>query len=216
MGTAIKICGITSLEEMKWLAEEAVEYAGIVLFFEESRRCCSLQRAEWIVSETKKICNPPKLVAVCVSPTKEQVAIIEEIGFDYLQIHGTLSDEVVHLANLPIIRAVGYLEERETVLEVSGKVIGTLYDSACPGSGVAYDWGTLTVPQESEKLFFLAGGLTPENVKHAIEVLHPDVVDVSSGVERAGSVGKDKEKILDFISEVRGVENGRKGKTNES
>jgi phosphoribosylanthranilate isomerase len=54
----------------------------------------------------------------------------------------------------------------------------------------------------------LAGGLTPENAAQAVKTVAPDVVDVSSGVEKdvspcAAFAGKDAEKITKFVENVR-------------
>ena len=48
-----------------------------------------------------------------------------------------------------------------------------------------------------QRPYFLAGGLTPENVTAAVNALRPYGVDVSSGIETDGY--KDKEKMKEFI-----------------
>ena len=57
--------------------------------------------------------------------------------------------------------------------------------------------------QDIQRPYFLAGGLTPENVGGAVATLHPYAVDVSSGIETDGA--KDKEKMTQFVRAVRGV-----------
>jgi phosphoribosylanthranilate isomerase len=74
-----------------------------------------------------------------------------------------------------------------------------LFDGPSPGSGKAFDWRTLHVPEGSR--FFVAGGLNCGNVGSAIEILKPYAVDVSSGVETDGL--KDAQKIREFIQIVR-------------
>ena len=59
----------------------------------------------------------------------------------------------------------------------------------------------MTMVEMKDRSFILAGGLTPANVREGIELFHPDVVDVSSGVE--GTKGKSREKIEEFVREVR-------------
>ena len=65
------------------------------------------------------------------------------------------------------------------------------------GTGEAFDWSLI---QSIEKPFFLAGGLSPENVAEAIKLTHPYAVDVSSGVETDGK--KDYSKIKAFLHTV--------------
>jgi phosphoribosylanthranilate isomerase len=72
-----------------------------------------------------------------------------------------------------------------------------LFDSPNPGSGQTFDWSTI----KTDKPFFLAGGLNPENVSEAIKKTAPYAVDVSSGVETGGV--KDPVKIKEFIRRVR-------------
>ena len=79
-------------------------------------------------------------------------------------------------------------------------VAGYVFDAGEPGSGKTFDWNSLTDIDRDGRLFVLAGGLTPDNVRRAIEQVHPDVVDVSSGieydvVEGVQKPGKDPEKM---------------------
>ena len=51
----------------------------------------------------------------------------------------------------------------------------------------------------------LAGGLTPENVRGAVEAVRPFAVDVSGGVESEGGTGKDAEKVRAFVHAAKGL-----------
>ncbi len=85
------------------------------------------------------------------------------------------------------------------------KIRGIVFDSAAYGSGKAFKWDSLKNINIRDKLFIMAGGLTPENVKAAVRLLNPDVADVSSGVEYDDKTikGKDLKKIERFVSEVK-------------
>jgi phosphoribosylanthranilate isomerase len=76
-----------------------------------------------------------------------------------------------------------------------------LVDAATPGSGSVFDWGLVAEVPDGLKII-LAGGLTPENVGHAVESVQPWGVDVSSGVEREPG-RKDPRKLKAFIENAR-------------
>lgn len=208
--TEIKICGITTQEEMRWLIDEKAEYAGVILFYEKSKRFSTLEQASRILEVVKyaQVAEKPKMVAVCMNPTLKQAKIIEEMGFDFLQVHGKLPVEILESCTIPIIRAISFQDLYDIPAQFEKRIAGILYDSCKPGSGETYDWSLFLqkrkqTESDRDKKFILAGGLNPENVREAIRILHPDIVDVSSGVEQPEKQGKDKEKIEEFIREVR-------------
>lgn len=211
----IKICGITKLEETEYLNQNRVDYAGFV-FFEKSKRNISISQAEELISRLDKSIQK---TAVTVNPDAELVRRIEQAGFDLLQIHGNLDEAVLKTCRLPIWRAVNISSlkeakeqlERECAFE-NMQITGYVVDGAEYGSGRTFRWETTGKSAEAaaftellqrmkEKTFVLAGGLRAENVSEGIRIFSPDVVDVSSGVE--GENGKEKDKIENFVKEVR-------------
>ncbi len=66
------------------------------------------------------------------------------------------------------------------------------------GTGTAFDWGLI---QSIKRPYFLAGGLSPDNVGDAVARLRPFAVDVSSGIETGGV--KDQTKMAAFVAAVR-------------
>lgn len=232
----IKICGLTSAEEVAWVVEERVDYAGIVLFYPKSHRNMTIEEAKEllpIIRQGKALSGDSVLaVAVTVSPTPEQVADIQSAGFDRIQVHGELSKESFDTIQIPMIRAFnGFDKEAYEKFHHCEKVEAYLFDAGKPGSGQTFDWDVLRQLPRDEKPIFLAGGLNADNIAQAIREVMPDVVDVSSGVERdaaaipretapeqttgdaaaefrrSGSarIGKDREKIRTFVKAVRNV-----------
>ena len=230
----IKICGLTSTEEASWIVEERVDYAGIVMFYPKSHRNMSVAQAKEllpILKQGRSLSGKPILtVAVTVSPTPGQVNEIQSVGFDRIQVHGDLSKESFDAIQIPIIRAFnGFDEEACEKFHHCEKVESYLFDAGKPGSGQTFDWDVLRKLPRDEKPVFLAGGLNAGNIRQAILEVAPDVVDVSSGVEKdtpeaskesisaqmTGNVsaefkqsgvvriGKDREKIGAFVKEVR-------------
>lgn len=91
------------------------------------------------------------------------------------------------------------------------KLAGLVFDGKKPGEGKRFDWSVLEHFDRQQTKIMLAGGLNPENIGEAVTMIHPDIVDVSSGVERrmGNLTEKDPVKIRDFINRVREVD--RKG-----
>ena len=187
MDTKIKICGLTNPAEVELIADRNVKYTGIVMFYEKSRRNNSPETAIPIISALKELEKSGIIiekVAVTVSPTLEQLKIIQKLGFDIIQIHGELKDEVVLNAIIPIFRA--YNLSSDLVIENlinEPKIKGILFDGKVPGGGKKFDWSLVKKFDKKDKLIILAGGLDASNVTDGIKEVSPDIVDVSSGVE---------------------------------
>ena len=199
--TKIKICGITCREDVEILNEFLPEYAGFVMFFPKSRRNISAQTACTLLSLLDKRI---KTVAVTVCPTAQQVSEIGECGFDFIQMHGEVKSSVIDSSPIPVFKAFNVSDiEKVSNFAKSDKVCGYVFDAASPGSGKTFDWDILKNIPLKDKLFVLAGGLDCKNVSDAVEILNPDIVDVSSGVENESKTGKSREKVAAFITMVR-------------
>ena len=198
----IKICGLTSAEDAQIINNLGVEYAGVVMFFPKSKRNTSPEKAREIISAIETA----KTVAVVVSPTVEQIKIIEECGFDLIQIHGEAPEEVFTSSELPLFKAFN-VKDIDTIgkYEKMKNIIGYVFDAAQPGSGKTFDWSMLKDIPHGKKLLILAGGLNPNNAAAAVRAVHPDIVDVSSGVENDNGAGKNRSKAERFVNAVRSV-----------
>lgn len=200
----IKICGITSEEEIGYIAKAGINYAGFVLFFQKSKRNLSLERAENLVA---KLPEDIASVAVMVSPTKEQVEAVVDAGFSAIQIHGKVEDSIITSCQIPVFKAFNVSDmDAFSHYEQMDEVVGFVMDAAVPGSGKTFDWDLLQKLPSTEKQVLLAGGLNPDNVGEALAACAGkiDGVDTSSGVERADGNGKSKERIEAFVRAVRG------------
>lgn len=235
----VKICGITTMKEADWLNAAGADYAGFV-FYEKSRRNISMMDAIMI---KKSLYPSVRTVAVTVNPTVDQLREIEIAGFDILQVHKTLSLEVLRECKLPIWRAFNIGEfsdvdkaeqtadtgqsrtngsaagdEQTRITEQAAEQVereqledqlieAYVLDGMEFGSGKTFDWSSGSVEQIKalfgDKKLVLAGGLTPSNVAEGIRIFQPDIVDVSSGVEKDYGSGKDEEKIKQFIRKVK-------------
>lgn len=199
--TKVKICGLKNPTDIKCINTLSPDFAGFLMFFEKSHRNISVQTAQELLALLDKNI---KSVAVTVSPTEEQLEQIYNLGFDYVQIHGNITDEVLKNSKTPIIRAINVSgTDSLTDLDNYKNVKGILFDSAVPGSGQGFDWTLLKKLPKTDKMLFLAGGLTADNVAAAVCQVHPYAVDVSSGVELSDKSGKDFELVRTFIENAR-------------
>lgn len=206
--TKIKICGLTSPDEAAFVNEIHANFAGMIQFFEKSRRNIPTGEARRIMRNLKP---SVKTVAVTVSPTDEQIRIIEDAGFDFIQIHGAFDPARMRGIRIPVIRAFNGTDYSDLSDAVeSENVAGILFDAGAPGSGKTFDWSSLDSIDVGNKMKILAGGLNPDNVFAAVRRVRPDCVDVSSGVENDGGRGKNRGKILRFAEEVRRADRERK------
>ena len=198
----IKICGLTDPKEAEYVNQNRVDFIGMVLFFPKSKRNITLEQAAGIMK-----CLDPKIqkVAVVVSPSLEQVRAIEQTGFDYIQIHGEIPSGYAESCRLPVLKAFNIRDMKDfSQYSADPAVAGYVFDAIEPGSGQVFDWSLVKEVPRDEKLFFLAGGLNPDNVAEAIRSIHPDGVDVSSGVEYGRErTGKDPEKVRKFVEAAR-------------
>ena len=216
--TKIKICGMTCEADIKAVNTYLPDYIGFVLFFPKSNRNISIEQAEHLLEKVdKKI----RTVAVVVSPTTEQIRQIEKAGFDYIQIHGTVTEDVYKQCKLPILRAFNVSDlDKLNEYEAKDKIKGYVFDSKTPGSGKTFDWSLLenirhrhktdaskvVSQKQNYEMISVDGGIDETNVKRAISQVAPDVIDLSSAVEKTSEDGtfhgKDPEKIRTIVTMV--------------
>ena len=196
----VKVCGLTDTVEADYLNKNKVDFAGFVLFFPKSKRNISIEKAEQIMAELDENI---KKVAVIVSPDESEIQQINGSGFDYVQIHGEIKDRLLEQISKPVFKAFNIKDIKNIhKYQNNAKIVGYVFDAAAPGSGKVFDWNILNDIKRDAKTFILAGGLNDSNVREAVKLVNPDVVDVSSGVEYDSGSGKDPEKIKQFIRQL--------------
>ena len=139
--TKVKICGLKNQTDIKCINTLSPDFAGFVMFFEKSHRNISVQTAQELLALLDKNI---KSVAVTVSPTEEQLEQIHTLGFDYVQIHGKISEKLLSECKTPVIRAIN-VSGIESIGDIENldNVKGILFDSAVPGSGKSFVWSML-------------------------------------------------------------------------
>lgn len=196
----VKICGIRRVEDLIAAAEAGADAIGLVMGFPNSPRNLRLEEAV----EIKRMV-PPFLDTVLVlnfDDRESALEVCEKMEPDAVQAYGDVDPEEVKSMGvkwfIKPIRPESFDPSR-----IDG-VDAILIDSSM-GSGKRPDWGLCKRIREMAGVpVILSGGLTPENVRVAIEVVRPYAVDVSSGVESSPGV-KDAKKIELFVRRAKGV-----------
>ena len=194
----IKLCGLSSEEDIDVVNELKPEFIGFVLW-EKSKRNVSKDKA----AELKKRLDPDiKAVGVFVDEEVDVVAdLLNRDVIDIAQLHG--KEDNSYIAKLrektdkPVIKAFQIKSSEDASQIESSDADYVLIDSG-QGTGKAFDWKIL---EGVKRDFFLAGGLYPENVSDAVKAVCPYAVDVSSGIETDGR--KDRTKMELFVKNVR-------------
>ncbi len=195
----VKICGITNLADARFAAGAMVDYLGFI-FYEKSPRFIDPAEAGAIINWIE---GPEKVGVFVNQPLDDVNRIAKESGLDLVQLHGNETLEYCQLIEKPIIKVIHITPDYD-IEELKAKVLlysevakFLLFDSKIDnqwgGTGKTFDWDILKDITDDVP-FFLSGGLNPDNIKNAIDMVHPYAVDISSGVEEEQRI-KDFEKI---------------------
>ncbi|HEY93047.1 MAG TPA: phosphoribosylanthranilate isomerase [Dehalococcoidia bacterium] len=218
--TQVKICGIRDKAHALAAIEAGSNFIGLV--FAPSPRQVTPAQADEIVSAVKKCRQATAVVGVFVNmPAAEVNRTANSCNLDWVQLSGDESWEYCRQITTPLIKAIRIKpgQHPKEICEDLSAGVRALSNQRCAylldsqvkgkygGTGMTFDWSLARQVAEQFSVI-IAGGLTPENVAQAIEMVTPWGVDVSSGVETGGI--KDMAKIRAFIEAVRRA-NGNKG-----
>lgn len=202
--TQVKICGVRRVEDALVAAAAGADMLGFV--FAPSRRRIVPEVARVIIEAVRHLYPEVHMVGVFVDERPAELErVIDICRLDLIQLGGREPDGTVAALRLPVIRTVhvypehtrSRLSERLERMRADVILLDTGKVGSRGGTGERFDWDL--VP-ETDRPVMLAGGLTPENVREAVDRLHPWGVDVSSGVERNGE--KDATLIRRFTRAV--------------
>jgi phosphoribosylanthranilate isomerase len=209
MRTRVKICGITNIEDARASVDAGADALGFV-YYRESPRSVDEETSGEII---RKVGPFVTTVGVFVNETAGRISeVVERAGIHVVQLHGDEEPDFVEalrveIPNTRIIKAlrVANIDDFVSIgaYSVDAVLLDTFHDELHGGTGEKFDWDLALKAKMPENMpFILAGGLKPENVKSAVEKVHPFAVDVSSGVETQPGK-KDPEKIKKFIDNLR-------------
>ena len=223
----IKICGNTRLEDCQRAAELGADAVGFI--FSHGKRLITAEHARSITSQL-----PASLETIGVFTQTDAstiVATAEAAGISGVQLHSTFDPalalatrarfpkaegrtrvvQVVHwFTDIAAAEQIEGFRAQCTAIAASGLADALLVDSrtahASGGTGIPFDWQAAAPALRGLELpVIVAGGLRPENVGAAIRALHPDGIDVSSGIETSPGV-KDYAKMQALITTARSLD----------
>lgn len=198
----VKICGITNLNDARVAIESGADALGFN-FYPRSPRYIRPRDAREIIQEL-----PPGILTVGVFVNESEPEVVarlaEEADLDAVQLHGDESPEYARaLKGLYVIKALrvaeGFVAESALEYETEAILLDAFDGRERGGTGRTFDWEIARQVRELVPKLYLAGGLSVENVREAIERVRPYAVDACSRLESAPGV-KDSERVREFIS----------------
>lgn len=208
MGTGykIKICGIKDLATLELCVDLQVDFVGLN-FSPRSPRSIDAETAETLLTLRSKP-GFPKLVFLFFENSVTEIQnlrmrfkpdLVQLIRGDKFLTEELWEELTEKKSLLPAIRIQEKVISDADLEPKSDLVILDSYNKDLGGgTGHSFPWEYVT---SVKRPFLLAGGITPENVKTALETVHPYGIDVASGVETGGK--KDPKKIQELVQNVR-------------
>jgi phosphoribosylanthranilate isomerase len=204
-----KICGLTRARDAAVAVAAGADYLGVV--FAGGPRGVTVQGAAEVAQAAGVV---PVFGVFGEQSVDEILRMTHAAGLGGAQLHGSHRPEDasrLRAEGLRVWRVVrlagpddlGLL--RESVVEADAVLVEPRVAHATGGTGIALDHALACEARTrlAGATMALAGGLTPETVAAAVALVRPDIVDVSSGVERLPGI-KDPHKIARFLEAVVG------------
>jgi len=206
--TRVKICGLTNAADRDVAIRAGADAVGFIADVPvDTPRELSSETASELVAGV-----PPLVTSVLVTmpaSVDEAVSVQERVGADVVQLHGSLGPEEVEVVrdcvDAPLLAGVDVGEEdiEQYASAADALLVDSTDDEGAGGTGETHDWEqTRRHRRNLDVPVVLAGGLTPENVRDAVETVEPFAVDVASGVEGDGGQ-KDHDAVRGFVDAVR-------------
>ena len=212
----VKICGITNAEDARLASAAGADAIGLN-FYAKSRRYVDPRSAQQIAAAAG---DAVKIVGLFVNSSADEIkAIRDVVPLDIIQLHGDETPELLaEIEEAAVLRAFRYgdngvkpiAEYLDRCGELDCVPDAVLIDAHVAGqfggTGQRVDWQRLAEQRGEiiDRPWILAGGLTPDNVAEAIQLLQPHGVDVSSGVELASLPDspprKDATRVRAFVA----------------
>lgn len=216
MPPKVKICGIRTIDAANAAINDSADFLGFI-HFAKSPRHLSLNAMKNLIRTIRGVNANIPCVSVVVNAENDVLETLrDEVKPDLIQLHGKETParvaEIAALTNLPLIKAVSVSEKADLAAAqaYAPHVRYMMFDAKPPkeaalpgGLGLSFDW-TIMQGYSGAKPWFLAGGLSVDNVAEAVKLSGAPMLDISSGVESAPGI-KDTGLISGFLRAAKAL-----------
>jgi len=203
--TFVKICGITNLEDALACVGAGADALGFN-FYRLSSRYIDPYVARQVIEQL-----PPGILTVGVFVNEPTPADVERIaiqaGVGAVQLHGDETPSFcAALKGRQVIKALRITTDFDPSTALRYDVDAIMVDAfdrqLRGGTGKVVDWSIARRTRDLVPRLFLAGGLSPDNVKDAILAVEPYGIDSCSALENTPGK-KDAAAVQSFLAAVR-------------
>lgn len=204
----VKICGLGQREQAQGIVALGIQTLGFICV-EASPRYVSPAEIQFILEGLS-----PQIQAIGVFanvPLETIARVLDQADLTGIQLHGQESPAFCQqvkqsFPTQEVIKALRVaspttLQQAEAYYEfVDTLLLDAYHPHQLGGTGQTLPWEMLQIFTPPIP-WFLAGGLTPDNVRQALGILRPDGIDLASGVEKAPK-DKDLEKVRQLMRQL--------------
>ena len=211
----IQIAGITNINDAIMCAENGVDIIGLLVGQKHNS-------TEFISKELAKEIKqhlPNNIKTTLITHLEEAAPIIDYakyINVDYIQLHSNIIESEVEkitkaLPNTKLIRVIHILQDGTILTDLTKIKYADFYitdsinlqTNQVGGTGLPHDYNIdKQLVKKLNKPVFIAGGLTPTNVKEVVKLCQPYGVDVNSGCRGKNGL-RDPKKVIQFVKNVK-------------
>ena len=229
--TRIKLCGLTRIQDIEIANKLKPEYIGFIFWDRSSRNVSAIQAARLkgkLDPEIKAVgvfVNAPAEQVISYynvgiidiaqlhgNENEEYIKKLHDAGLtvikafkmkktgENINLAGNVNIEIPEKPTGDVITETSGKSADDVITEAVKSSADYIMFDPGKGEGATFNWQLI---KGIKREFFLAGGLTPENIEKAVETVQPFAVDVSSGIETGGH--KDPDKMVAFVKSTRAL-----------
>jgi len=197
----VKVCGLSTSEEVKTCVDLGANYCGFILNYPKSHRFVQLEKAKELTSLERE---KTKYVGVLVNPRNEELEVFSKLKIDYFQIYGNYDEKLISKIkskfNKKIIMAIQVKNKKDILnykkFEKVADII--LWDSS--GFELSLEWNYSWIKSiQSNVTKMIAGNINIDKLEKIFNFA--DIVDVSGALET--NKVKDISKIKNFLNKLK-------------